>query len=45
MELDKEIKPDIIHLLTGDFALAPFFISHKVTDNGITLYMIYIHMK
>lgn len=32
MELDKEIKPDIIHLLTGDFALAPFFISHKVTD-------------
>ena len=30
-ELDKKIQPDIIHLLTGDFTLAPYFLFHKIT--------------
>ncbi len=28
--VDRKIKPDIIHLLTGDFTLAPYILTHKV---------------
>lgn len=42
--IEKQHKPDIIHLLTGDFSLAPYFLIHKKNNKWFyTVHDLYAH--